>query len=171
MLFHALMNRMCKRIPGIRFGFSGTSGAESNMTIHFQKYTGLTQLMAQLLASADEARSSSNDENGSLTNPETEKVFPALGILAEKIPSTVDDDDALLRDLVLPHVKSTIWAVRDQSARVYASLLRSNEILSSINALLDSNVTALSQIHVHGKLLCVRYALLRIWHSDYWRGK
>ncbi|OKL63320.1 hypothetical protein UA08_01801 [Talaromyces atroroseus] len=169
MLFHALMNRMCKRTPGTRFGFSGASGTESNMTIPFQKYTGLTQLMAELLASADEARYSSNDEKGTLTSAETEKVFPALEILAEKIPSTVDDDDALLRDLVLVHVKSTIWAVRDHSARVYASLLRSDEILSSTNALLDGNVTRLSQIHIHGKLLCIRYALLRIWHSDYWR--
>lgn len=168
------MNRMCKRTNGMGFGFSGVSGTESNMTISFQKHEGLTQLMAQLLTAADEARSTYNkrqSEKGSLTSDETEKVFPALEIIAEKIPSTDDDDDALLRDLVMRHVKSTIWAVRDQSARVYASLLRTNDILSSINTILDSNVAALSQIYIQGRLLCIRYALLRLWHSDYWRGK
>lgn len=173
MLFHALMNRMCRRISGARLGFSGASGCDPNMTISFQKYEGLTQQIAQLLTSADEARSSNNNQpvKGTLASNETEKVFPALEILAEKIPSTVDEDDVLLRELVLCHAKSTIWAVRDQSARVYASLLRPSVFLSSIHTLLNSDITTLSQSHMHGNLLCIRYALRRLWYSDYWRGK
>lgn len=174
MLFHALMNRMCKRLPGIPFGFGGLAGTEPNMTLSFERYTGLTQLLAQLLTSAAEVRSSSDDNtstSGLAVSNETEKVFPALEIITEKVPSMTDDDDALLRGLVLRHVNSTIWAIRDQAARVYASLLHANDMLSSLGALLECNPASLSQIHLHGKLLCVRFTLLRVWHSDYWRGK
>ncbi|EED19802.1 HEAT repeat protein [Talaromyces stipitatus ATCC 10500] len=171
MLFHASMNRMCARRPGVPFGFGGASGVESNMTLAFPKYEGLTQLLAQLLASADEARSDGKEfAKGVLASNETEKVFPALEIITEKVPSTTNDDDDLLRGLVLRHVKSTIWAVREQAARVYASLLRFNDMLSSINQLIDGDLAKLSQIHLHGQMLCARYTFLRVWHSKYWRG-
>jgi hypothetical protein len=172
MLFHASMNKMCVRRPGVPFGFGGASGVEPNMSLAFPKYEGLTQLLAHLLASADEARDDGKEtEQGVLASNETEKVFPALEILAEKVPSTSNDDDELLRDLVIHHVKSTIWAVREQAARVYASLLHFNDMLSSINVLMDDDLAKLSQIHLHGKMLCARYTLLRVWHSTYWRGK
>ena len=106
-----------------------------------------------------------------MASNETEKVFPALAIIAEKVPSTSDNDDDLLRGLVIRHIKSTIWAVREQAARVYASLLRYGEMLSSINVLMDGDLAKLSQINLHGKMLCVRYTLLRAWHSTHWRGK
>ncbi|EEA27348.1 HEAT repeat protein [Talaromyces marneffei ATCC 18224] len=169
MLFHASMNKMCVRRPGVPFGFSGASGVEPNMSLAFPKYEGLTQLLAQLLASADEARDDGKEpERGILASNETEKVFPALGIIAEKVPSTSDDDDDLLRGLVIHHIKSTIWAVREQAARVYASLLRFNDMLSSINVLMNVDLAKLSQIHFHGKILCARYTLLRMWHSTLW---
>ncbi|PCH00030.1 Armadillo-like helical [Penicillium occitanis (nom. inval.)] len=114
MLFHASMNKMCARHPGVPFGFSGASGVEPNMSLAFPKYEGLTQLLAQLLASADEARDDGKKpEQGVLASNETEKVFPALGIIAEKVPSTSNDDDDLLRGLVIHHIKSTIWAVHN----------------------------------------------------------
>ncbi|RAO64566.1 uncharacterized protein BHQ10_000578 [Talaromyces amestolkiae] len=170
MLFHASMNKMCVRRPGVPFGFSGDSGVEPNMSLAFPKYEGLTQLLAQLLASADEARDGGREpEQGLLASNETEKVFPALGIIAEKVPSTSNNDDDLLRGLVIHHIKSTIWAVREQAARVYASLLRYGDMLSSINALMDDDLAKLSQINLHGKMLCARYTLLRAWHSTYWR--
>lgn len=166
------MNKMCVRRPGVPFGFSGNSGVEPNMSLAFPKYEGLTQLLAQLLASADEARDDGKEpEQGLMASNETEKVFPALAIIAEKVPSTSDNDDDLLRGLVIRHIKSTIWAVREQAARVYASLLRYGEMLSSINVLMDGDLAKLSQINLHGKMLCVRYTLLRAWHSTHWRGK
>ncbi|KAH8690204.1 HEAT repeat protein [Talaromyces proteolyticus] len=165
MLFHALMIKMCKRVQGTGFGFSGTSGTESSMTIEFQKYPGLTELLSKLLTSADESRDS---KDGSAAS-ETEKVFPALEIITEKVPSLTDNDDAVLRDLILHHVKSSIWAVRDQAARVHASLMRSTEIVQSVESLLDYELSTLSQKHLHGRLLCIRYALRRVWYSGYWR--
>lgn len=162
MLFHALMIRMCKRLSGTRFGAGGSSGAESGMSISFQKYPGLTQLLTQLLTFANSCEES---------EIETQKIFPALEIIVEKVPSLVDNDDALLRGLVLRHVKSAIWMVRDQASRVYASLLQPTEILKTLEmeVCLD-NTQSPSQKQIHGKLLCTRYALLRAWHSGYWHG-
>lgn len=172
MLFHASMNKMCVRRPGVPFGFSGSSGVEPNMSLAFPKYEGLTRLLAQLLTSANEARDDSKElDQGALASNETEKVFPALEIIAEKVPSTSNDDDDLLRGLVIHHINSTIWAVREQAARAYASLLRHSDMLSSINILMNDDLSRLPQIHLHGKLLSVRYTLLRAWHSTHWRGK
>jgi hypothetical protein len=157
MLFHALMIKMCKRLSGASFGASGSSGAESGMSISFQKYPGLTQLLTKLLTSAE-------------SETETQKIFPALEIIVEKVPSLADNDDALLRGLVLRHVKSSIWLVRDQAARVYASLLQPTGILKSLELEVYADAEPLSQKHIHGKLLCIRYALLRAWNSGYWHG-
>lgn len=166
MLFHALMIKMCKRLSGASFGASGSSGAESGMSISFQKYPGLTQLLTKLLTSADDNKTPGSAES----ETETQKIFPALEIIVEKVPSLTDNDDALLRGLVLRHVKSAIWMVRDQAARVYASLLQPTEILKSLEMEVYADTEPQSQKHIHGKLLCIRYALLRAWHSGYWNG-
>lgn len=160
------MTKMCKRLPGASFGASGSSGAESGMSISFQKYPGLTQLLTKLLTSVD----GETTPGSTKSEDETQKIFPALEIIVEKVPSLADNDDALLRGLVLGHVKSSIWMVRDQAARVYASLLQPTEILKSLELEVYSDTDTPSQTHIHGKLLCTRYALLRAWHSGYWHG-
>lgn len=167
------MNRMCVRQPGVQFGFSGASGVEPNMTLSFPKYEGLTQLLAQLLTFADIAQSGDEQETepGVPVSNETEKVFPALEVITEKIPSESDDDDDLLRALVVNHVKSKIWAVREQAARVYASLIRASDMLSSIDDLMKPDLKPLKQNHLHGILLCARFVLLRVWHSNHWSSK
>jgi len=166
MLFHALMIKMCKRLSGASFGASGSSGAESGMSISFNKYPGLTQLLTQLLTSVDDSETTGSTE----LETETQKIFPALEILVEKMPFVADEDDSLLRGLVLRHVKSSIWMVRDQAARVYASLLRPSEILKSLELEVCPEIELLSQNNIQGRLLCIRYALLRAWYSEYWHG-
>jgi hypothetical protein len=166
MLFRVLMTRMCRLLHGTTFGFAGASGTDAGMRIPFQKYPGLVQLLSNLLTSADQGRHLQTNNAAS----ETEQVFPALEIIIEKIPSPVGDDDAQLRELVLRQTKSTIWAVRDQAARVYASLLRPTRILNSVRALVKDEMDGLSQNDEHGQILCVRYSLRRVWCSGYWRG-
>ena len=96
---------------------------------------------------------------------ETQKVFPALSIIAEKTPSTVDDDDKRLQKLVLRQVKSDIWAVRDQAGRVFASLLRPTEIIAGAANLLQKEAQSFSQNQLQGHLLCLQYSLRRMWYS------
>lgn len=166
MLFRVLMARMCRLLPGTTYGFAGASGSDGGMKISFQKYPELEQLLYDLLTSADQARHSRKDSAAS----ETEKVFPVLEILAEKIPST-DDDDIQMRELVLQQRKSTIWAVRDHSARVYASLLRPSRILESVQTLLKVDEDIVSQNQLHGRILCIRYSLRRVWFSGHSKGE
>ncbi|KAL1964941.1 hypothetical protein VTN77DRAFT_6294 [Rasamsonia byssochlamydoides] len=167
MLFRALMTRMCRLLPGTTFGFGGASGSEAGMRIHFQKYPGLVQLLSKLLTSADQSQDPHNEN----TSTETERVFPALELIGEKVPSASGDDEAQLRKLVLQQMKSKIWAVREQAARVYASLLRLMQILDEVRSLLRDNVNISSQNYMHGKVLCIRFALQRLWFSShgYWR--
>lgn len=166
MLFRVLMTRMCRLLPGTTYGFSGPSGSDAGMRISFQKYPELEQLLYDLLKLADQDRHSQKDSAAS----ETEKVFPVLEILAEKIPS-LDDDDVQMRELVLQQVKSTIWAVRDHGARVYASLLRPGQILESVQPLLKVDGDIMSQNPLHGRILCIRFSLRRVWFSGHSGGK
>jgi hypothetical protein len=158
---------MCRLLPGTKLGFGGASGSDAGMRIPFQKYPGLVQLLSRLLTSADETQT----PRGESASTETERVFPALELIAEKIPSSSGDDDAQLRKLVLRQMTSTIWAVREYAARVYASLLRPTQTLDEIHSLGD-HVNISSQNYIHGKLLCIRFALLRLWFSahGYWRS-
>lgn len=132
------------------------------MRISFGKYPGLVDLILRLLTSATEDRDSMLGDAAS----ETQKVFPALAIIAEKTPSTVDDDDKRLQNLVVRQVKSDIWAVRDQAGRVFASLLRPTEIIEGATGLLHEEAQSFSQNQLHGHLLCLQYSLRRMWHSD-----
>ncbi|RHZ58954.1 THADA/TRM732 family protein [Aspergillus thermomutatus] len=157
MLFRALLTRMCRLLTGTNFGFGGSSGSEPGARISFHKYPGLLQLLSNLLAPTDKKQNSQFGDHDIVT----ERVFPALELIAEKVPSVSDDDDVLLRSLVREQFKSPVWGVREHSARVYASLLKRADILTEIRALLEVDRGLESQDFLHGKALCAKYALRR----------
>jgi hypothetical protein len=99
----------------------------------------------------------------------TERVFPALELVGDKVPSLDDPTDEMLRGLVLEHLSSPVWGVREHAARVYASLLTRQNIPEDLRTLvtLPSKIT---ENYVHGVALCVRYALRRYSFStdDFW---
>lgn len=169
MLFRALMTRMFRLIPGARFGFGGETGAEPGARITFGKYPGLVQLLSKLLSPTE----NSGEAEGPSSDIVTERVFPALELIGEKVPiSGQVDDDPLLRRLVLHQLKSTVWGIREHAARVYASLLNRSDILQGIQELLDFDRQDKTQNHLHGKALGVRYALRRYAFSSRinWNG-
>ncbi|OJJ31583.1 hypothetical protein ASPWEDRAFT_697288 [Aspergillus wentii DTO 134E9] len=161
MLFRALLTRMCRDIPGASLGFGGSSGSEPGARIPFQRYSGLLQLLSGLLRPS---QSGQNSEDGGIALV-TERVFPALELIGEKIPSVSGDEDIMLRELVQEHLKSSVWGIREHAARVYASLLNRSEILKEVQTLLDVDRDVKTQNFVHGKALCVRYALRRFASS------
>ncbi|KAL4864834.1 hypothetical protein BDV12DRAFT_7425 [Aspergillus spectabilis] len=153
MLFRALMTRMCRNDYQ---GFGGKSGSEPGARISFQKYPGLVQLLSNLLAPPQKA----NEAEQADSDMVTERVFPALELIAEKIPNPADTDDAMLLALIREHLKSPVWGIREHAAKVYASLLERTNILGDVRALLNAR-DAGSQNYLHGESLCVRYSLRR----------
>ena len=161
MLFRALLTRMCRTIPGSGFGFGGSSGSEPGARISFEKYPDLLQLLSRLLAPS---------ENGGDAMV-IDRVFPALELIGEKVPFP-GGYDSVIREMVLQQLKSPVWAVREHSARVYASLLNRSHILADIWHLLDVGGGQTSQNFLHGKALCVRFALRRLAFAPLasWKG-
>ncbi|KAL3471955.1 putative death-receptor fusion protein-domain-containing protein [Aspergillus californicus] len=151
MLFRALMNRMCRNDFQ---GFGGKSGCEPGARISFQKYPGLVELLSNLLAPP---QGTNDTEQTSVT----ERVFPALELIAEKIPNAADTDDILLLGLIREHLQSPVWGIREHAARVYASLLDRSNILHEIQSLLNVRHSE-NQNYLHGESLCIRYSLRRV---------
>ncbi|KAJ5835407.1 Armadillo-like helical [Penicillium robsamsonii] len=162
MLFRALLTKMCRVIPGAGPGFGGNSGSEPGSRITFPKYPGLLELLSGLLTTTQ-------GEAAEGTEIITERVFPALELVGDKVPNLDDPTDEMLRGLVLEHLSSPVWGVREHAARVYASLLTRQHIPDDLCTLvkLPSKIT---ENYVHGVALCVRYALRRYSFTtdDFW---
>ncbi|KAL3439309.1 putative death-receptor fusion protein-domain-containing protein [Aspergillus tetrazonus] len=154
MLFRALMNRMCRTDYQ---GFGGKSGSEPGARISFQKYPGLVQLLSNLLVPPQKASGAEKADSAMVT----ERVFPALELIAEKIPNAADTDDAKLLGLIREHLKSHVWGIREHAARVYASLLDRSNILHDIQSLLNAR-DAETENYLHGESLCIKYSLRRL---------
>lgn len=164
MLFRALMNRMCRNDFQ---GFGGKSGSEPGSRISFQKYPGLVQLLSNLLAPPQKDSEGEQPDSTMMT----ERVFPALELIAEKIPNPTDTDDPMLLALIREHLKSPVWGIREHAARVYTSLLERGDILDEIEVLLKARDTE-TQNYLHGESLCIRYSLRRFAFapSAFWNG-
>ncbi|KAL5361084.1 putative death-receptor fusion protein-domain-containing protein [Aspergillus floccosus] len=155
MLFRALLTRMCRTGTGL--GFGGVSGSEPGGRVSFGKYPGLIELLSGLLTSKER----NNAEHGDHAII-TERAFPALELLAEKVPNAYLIDDDMLRGLVLEQLKSPVWGMREHAARVYASLMNPTNILQNVQELLDIDQDSKSQDYLHGKALAIKYALRRL---------
>ena len=164
MLFRALMNRMCRNDYQ---GFGGQSGSEPGARIPFQKYPGLVPLLSNLLAPPQKADVAEQADTAMVT----ERVFPALELIAEKVPGVDNTDDAMLLRLIREHLKSPVWGIREHAARVYASLLVRENIVQDIQFLLGARDSE-TQNYLHGESLCIRYSLRRLAFtpSAFWNG-
>ncbi|KKZ68139.1 hypothetical protein EMCG_06196 [[Emmonsia] crescens] len=170
MLFKALMNRMCRFKAGCSAGLGGNSGSEPGSRIVFQKYPGLIELLAQLLQDPIPSEKQETSAQSWELSIKTERVFPALELIGEKVPSFSGEEEKLLRTLVLEQFRSPVWGIREHSARIYASLLRHEEILGTVCELSAIPHEPTRQNQIHGTALCIRYALQRLWisSSGYW---
>jgi len=154
MLFRALLTRMCRAMPNTGGGFGGDSGSEPGSQISFPKYPGLLELLSSLLTTSEGSAAEG-------TEIITERIFPALELIGEKIPTLADSNDTTLCDLVSEHFKSPVWGIREHAARVYASLLSRTNILTDILGLVNRLRGPVTENYVHGTVLSVRFSLRR----------
>ncbi|OJD11200.1 hypothetical protein AJ78_07986 [Emergomyces pasteurianus Ep9510] len=170
MLFKALMNRMCRFKAGCSAGLGGNSGSEPGSRIIFQKYPGLIDLLVQLLQDPIQKEKQEASAQSWELSIKTERVFPALELIGDKVPSLSGKEEILLKTLVVDQLQSPVWGIREHSARVYASLLRHEEILATVCQLSLASHKPRRQNQIHGTVLCIRYSLQRLWASasGYW---
>ncbi|PYI07666.1 hypothetical protein BO78DRAFT_396285, partial [Aspergillus sclerotiicarbonarius CBS 121057] len=155
MLFRALLTRMCRTGTGL--GFGGVSGSEPGARVSFMKYPGLFELLPTLLSPSDKSNNAGESDNAMVT----ERVFPALELIAEKVPSVTGVDDEILRGHIREQFKSSVWGIREHAARVYASLLNRAAVLTNIKELLNVQRDTMTQDYLHGEALCIKYSLRR----------
>ncbi|PYH49144.1 THADA/TRM732 family protein [Aspergillus saccharolyticus JOP 1030-1] len=160
MLFRALLTRMCRTGTGL--GFGGESGSEPGARVSFQKYPGLFELLPTLLNPSEKNNSTDQSDTAMVT----ERVFPALELIAEKVPYVTGVEDEILRGLVRVQLKSPVWGIREHAARVYASLLHRADILTNIKTLLSVERDTKTQDYLHGEALCIKYSLRRFASSS-----
>lgn len=175
MLFHALMKRMCR--AGSRTGgFGGVSGAEPGCRIVFEQKPELIPLLSNLLDTSVPGSANSNKEGSTKSwelSISTERVFPALELIGEKIPAANPDHDIVFRTLASRQFGSPVWAIRDHAARIYAALVDPSSTVRHNNKYLeDLSLHEMSQNEIHGHALCLRYCLARVWASNppVWKG-
>lgn len=166
MLFRALLTRICRTGTGL--GFGGKSGSEPGARVSFQKYPGLIQLLSTLLTEEDTRNIALENDHSVVT----ERVYPALELIAEKVPNVYDVDDNMILGLVKTQLSSPVWGIREHAARVYASILNRSDIIRDIKPLVDADAESKSQDLLHGKALCVKYALRRfaLVSNSLWNG-
>lgn len=170
MLFRALLTRICRTGTGL--GFGGKSGSEPGARVSFQKYPGLIQLLSTLLTEEDVHKDTRNPTAQDDYSIVTERVFPALELIAEKVPNVYDVDDRMILGLVKTQINSPVWGIREHAARVYASILNRSDIIQEIWSLVDADTQSKEQDLLHGKALCVKYALRRfaLVSNSFWNG-
>ncbi|KAI7318345.1 hypothetical protein KC315_g10090 [Hortaea werneckii] len=142
MLFRAVMDRLL-----------GTSDAylEEDAFIQTrlsaQRHPDLLEIVMTLLSAPSEDAASGN-----------EGVFPALQLLQrlEVPPEQYDRTKRSVKALM----GSTVWHVRDKSARTYASLVPRYEYPAEMQSLLQTPWA--SQNSLHGALLCAKYMVLSL---------
>ncbi|ETN39727.1 uncharacterized protein HMPREF1541_05953 [Cyphellophora europaea CBS 101466] len=86
----------------------------------------------------------------------SEKTFAALDLVRHVGSSR--EHDRSIRDLIRPHLGSSIWAIRDHAARVLAVRVAPGDEWSAI-AIEYAMTPSLTENELHGRLLFLRYSL------------
>lgn len=97
-----------------------------------------------------------------LESTAVESAFPALQLL-QRVPPPAGSK-AEIRDLVLELCSSPHWHVREMAARTHLALMEQGNSVDIITSLLPS--LDLRQNQIHGRLLCIRYAVSAICQNQ-----
>ena len=93
----------------------------------------------------------------------TERAFAALDLLGRI--TTLQEDWSRIKPLLLEQMGSSVWQLRAQAARVFASSIAPCNSMDAIESLIDDVSVHRSQNKIHGQFLCVREILRKSWQT------
>ncbi|KAI9837726.1 MAG: hypothetical protein M1819_006660 [Sarea resinae] len=136
--------------------------AMRSLKLDYKKYTNLPNLLVRLLdiGTPHKQQVETGETQATIqavlpASAAIEGVFPALEILRRA--GAPEGHSGLFQGLVLGHLSSDKWLVRDMAARTYCSLMHPADYVQEVERVLG--FSSLSQNAYHGRLLCVRYIL------------
>ena len=138
------------------FAEAGWDGRSTRLS--YERYKSLPELLLKLL-------DTSTNNSGTMRAPTigaVESVFPALDIIRRAGPPPNLRERAF--KLVVKHLNSRIWHVREIAARTVCTLLLHEDWLSDVIALINN--AQLSKNHIHGILLALKFILERRLELD-----
>ncbi|KAI9870465.1 MAG: hypothetical protein M1830_004221, partial [Pleopsidium flavum] len=166
MLFRALIDRL--------FGTSEQlNQTEPNnharaLRLSYDKYPNLPRLLVRLLGGDILGDLSKQDDDTDVSSATpAEIVFPALEIIRRA--GSPAQENVIISTLVMQHLGSKIWNVREMAARTYCSLVAEKEYLEKIALLLDLDWCTSNRLH--GIMLSVKFLIGKHFRfeREYWR--
>lgn len=159
MLFRSVSSRMRRSSPSQSASLGDLSTRMDVPKFSTEDLPGLLFSLSNLLRPRQEEYAEA-PTIGNLESQATERVFPALELISQTNWPT--DKRPVIRELVLAQTGSKVWAVRDIAARTYASLVDFAETTKTMGTLINETVI-LDQNSLHGRLLCMKYMLQKVW--------
>ena len=131
----------------------------------YEKYEVLADLVLRLLQhqSAIDFRGEGtivNHDNLDKIPQSIQMVFPAMEII-ERI-GVAASHELLVQQLLLTHLDSPVWNLRDKAAMILSNLIEKQALFSNIYSLLQSTLLqgrSSYQNALHGRLLCLKYMI------------
>lgn len=167
MLFRPLVNRMSRPISGSGGSLHKTATPEAKHRVDFRKFSGLIPLLSRLLESNSGEKDREHEAQSKLGELSiiTERIFPALELIGNKLPIRPSEEDRILQDLVRRQFDSPVWGIRDHAARAYVSLVNRKNVVAEVLEVSKSVVSGATQNWIHSKALCVKYLLRKLWDT------
>jgi len=133
----------------IESGWDGRS-----LKIAYESYPALPELLINIL----ETDTKSPDEHDS---GKVESVFPVLDLLRRAGPPQAESEK--IKNLVLGHVCSRVWSIRDMAVQTIATLITKDQWATELEGMLtsDQGLHYLDTNHRYGMLAAVNHVLER----------
>ena len=176
MLFRACTSRLGRVRTSLLTGQDATQSWKSEVIISNDRTPDVLDLAINLLDPAcfpqgrsGIAAASQSEHKAVVSNNEvrdlvaTERIFAALDLIGRI--STSFNDAGRIERLVLEKLNSTVWQVREQAARIFASRLSPWDALDVLGRMVDGMFKQKDQNMIHGRLLCIKEILRNLWRS------
>lgn len=125
----------------------------------YHSYPSLVGIIKNLLSPEGPLKESLDtpESNSPMDLHGAEGVFPALQILRQAMPP--EEHRMAILQSITKLLSSPHWHMRDMAARTITALYRPSELLAGVKWLLDNFKE--SSNAKHGKLLCIKYCIVR----------
>ena len=153
----------------ITLSSKASSASRNSSSLVYDKFPNVPDLLLRLLTHKIAIGSESLHQG--LATPDTlltqaQHVFPALEIIEQSgIPRKYHTE---IRQASWSHLEGPVWAIRDKAAKALSYLPKNNAIDTEIKRCLRSPWS--TQISLHGRLLYLKYLIIRLQSDLEGRG-